>query len=145
MRLVLARAEVLTAAWDDAWTHLADVRRSWPADPAVGAEVAVIEAQVALGDGRPGSRAQRRVPRGCQAAGIARDAGRPDLACEALETLGSCARLHDLDAAAAAFVRALAVAAAAEPAGAPPPDPQRARDRGDAARRAWRTPGTGSL
>ena len=111
MRLVLARAEVLTAAWDDAWTHLADVRRSRPADPAVGAEVAVIEAQVALGDGRPGSRA-RAEHLAAQAAGIARDAGRPDLACEALEALGSCARLHDLGAAAAAFARALDVAAA---------------------------------
>ena len=38
-------------------------------------------------------------------------AGR-DLACEALETLASCARLHDLGAAAAAFARALDVAAA---------------------------------
>ncbi|MGD0605108.1 MAG: AAA family ATPase [Streptosporangiaceae bacterium] len=110
MRLVLARAEVLTAAWDNAWTHLADVRRSRPGDPAVGAEVAVIEAQVALGDGRPGSRA-RAAHLAAQAAGIARDAGRPDLACEALEALGSCARLHDLGAAAAAFARALDVAA----------------------------------
>jgi DNA-binding CsgD family transcriptional regulator len=110
MRLVLARAEVMTAAWDDAWTHLADVRRTRPADPAVGAEVAVIEAQVALGDGRPGSRA-RAGHLAAQAAGIAQDAGRPDLACEALEALGSCARLHDLGAAATAFSRALDVAA----------------------------------
>ena len=34
------------------------------------------------------------------------------MACEALEALGSCARLHDLGAAAAAFARALDVAAA---------------------------------
>ena len=30
MRLVLARAAVMTAAWEDAWTQLADVRRSRP-------------------------------------------------------------------------------------------------------------------
>ena len=30
MRLVLARAAVMTAAWEDAWTQLADVRRSGP-------------------------------------------------------------------------------------------------------------------
>ncbi|HEY6297878.1 MAG TPA: helix-turn-helix transcriptional regulator, partial [Streptosporangiaceae bacterium] len=46
------------------------------------------------------------------AAAVATDAGRPDLACEALETLGSCARLRDLDDAAEAFRRALALAAA---------------------------------
>jgi DNA-binding CsgD family transcriptional regulator len=111
MRLVLARAAVMTAAWENAWIQLADVRRSRPADQAVHAEVAVIEAQVALGDARPGSRA-RAEHLAAQAAGIARDAGRPDLACEALEALGSCARLHDLGAAAAAFARALGVAAA---------------------------------
>ncbi len=113
MRLVLARAAVMTAAWENARTQLADVRRSRPADWAVDAEVAVIEAQVALGDGRPGSRA-RAEHLAAQAAGIARDAGRPGLACEALEALGACARLHDLGAAAAAFARALDVAAAAD-------------------------------
>ena len=111
-RLVLARAAMMTAAWESAWAQLAEVRRSRPADQAVHAEIAVIEAQVALGDGRPGSRA-RAAHLAAQAAGIAQDAGRPDLTCEALEALGSCARLQDLDAAAAAFARALDVAAAA--------------------------------
>jgi DNA-binding CsgD family transcriptional regulator/tetratricopeptide (TPR) repeat protein len=111
MRLVLARAHVMTAAWDDARNQLTDVRRSRGADPAVGAEVAVIEAQVALGDGRSGSRT-RAEHLAAQAVGIARAAGRPDLVCEALETLASCARLHDLGAAAAAFARALDVAVA---------------------------------
>jgi len=113
MRLVLARAAVMTAAWDDARIQLADVRRSRPADQHAHAEAAVIEAQVALGDGRPGSRARAEYL-AAAAAGIARDAGRPDLACEALEVLGSCARLHDLDAAAAAFGRALSLAAEAD-------------------------------
>ncbi len=113
MRLVLARTAVMTAAWDDARIQLAAVRRSRPADQHAHAEAAVIEAQVALGDGRPGSRARAEYL-AAAAAGIAGDAGRPDLACEALEVLGSCARLHDLDAAAAAFGRALSLAAEAD-------------------------------
>jgi DNA-binding CsgD family transcriptional regulator len=113
MRLVLARAAVMTAAWETARIQVADVRRSRPADQQAHAEAAVIEAQVALGDGRPGSRA-RAEHLAAAAAGIARAAGRPDLACEALEALGSCARLHDLDAAATAFSRALSLAAAAD-------------------------------
>jgi len=113
MRLVLARAAVMTAAWDNARIQLADVRRGPPADQEAHAEGAVIEAQVALGDGRPGSRARAEYL-AAAAAGIAREAGRPDLACEALEVLGSCARLHDLDAAAAAFGRALSLAAEAD-------------------------------
>jgi len=96
MRLVLARAAVMTAAWDDARIQLADVRRSRPADQHAHAEAAVIEAQVALGDGRPGSRA------------------RAEYLAAAAEGLGSCARLHDLDAAAAAFGRALSLAAEAD-------------------------------
>ncbi len=113
MRLVLARAAVMTAAWPDARRQLAAVRRSRPADQAAHGEVAVIEAQVALGEGSPGSRA-RAEHLAAEAAGTARKAGRPDLACEALEVLGACARLYDLDAAAAAFARALSLAAAAE-------------------------------
>jgi len=113
MRLVLARAAVMTASWQDARIQLADVRSGQLADLAARAEAAVIEAQVALGDGQPGSRA-RAEDLAAEAAGSAREAGRPDLACEALAVLGSCARLHDLDAAAAAFAQALSLAAAAD-------------------------------
>jgi DNA-binding NarL/FixJ family response regulator len=106
MRLVLARAAVATARWDEARVQLREVRNSQAADPATAAEIALVEAQVALGDGRAGSRAgAERLA--AKAARITARAGRPDLACEALETLGSCARLRDLDAAAAAFRRAL--------------------------------------
>ena len=106
MRLVLARAAAMTARWDDARAQLADVRRGGVADPATAAELALVEAQVALGDGRAGSRAGAE-HLAAAAVGLATEAGRPELACEALETLGSCARLRDLDAAAAAFRRAL--------------------------------------
>ncbi|MGO8889740.1 MAG: ATP-binding protein [Streptosporangiaceae bacterium] len=106
MRLVLARAAAMTAHWDDARAQLAHVRRGGVADPATAAELALVDAQVALGDGRAGSRAEAE-HLAAAAVGLASEAGRPELVCEALETLGSCARLRDLDAAAAAYRRAL--------------------------------------
>ncbi len=106
MRLVLARAAAMTARWDDSRAQLGAVRRAVTADPDTVAELALVEAQVALGDGRAGSRAGAE-HLAAAAVGLAAEAGRPALACEALETLGSCARLRDLDAAAAAFRRAL--------------------------------------
>lgn len=118
MRLILARASVMTARWDEARAQLGQVRRERAGDPAADAgpatdaEIALVEAQVALGDGRADWRA-RAEQLAATAAELAAGAGRPDLSCEALETLGSCARLYDLDAAAAAFRQALDSAAAA--------------------------------
>jgi DNA-binding CsgD family transcriptional regulator len=112
MRLVLARTAAMTARWDEARAELTEVRHSGIEDPAVAAEMALVEAQIALGDGRAGSRAGAE-HLAAEAVGLAAAAGRPELGCEALETLGSCARLRDLDAAAAAYRRALDAAAAA--------------------------------
>jgi len=112
MRLVLARAAVMTGAWADARARLADIRRAAQVSPVARAELEVIEAQIALGDGRPGSREQAE-RLAARATGTADSAGRPDLACEALEVAGLAARLRDLDAAHAALARALDVAAAA--------------------------------
>ena len=112
MRLVLARAAVMTGSWADARDQLASVRHARAAGAEVAAEVAVIEAQLALGDSRAWLRAGAE-QLAARAAALATGAGRPDLACEALETQAACARLRDLDAAAAAFARALDVAAGA--------------------------------
>ena len=112
MRLVLARAAVMMALWDEAGAQLGEVGRGQIVDRGLAAEIALVEAQVALGDGRAGSRAGAEYL-AAGAVGLATEAGRPDLACEALETLGSCARLRDLDDAAAAFGRALDAAATA--------------------------------
>lgn len=101
MRLVLARAAAMTARWDDARAELAEVRHNAVEAPAVAAEITLVEAQVALGDGRASSRAGAE-HLAAEAVGLAAAAGRPELGCEALETLGSCARLRDLDAAAVA-------------------------------------------
>ena len=136
MRLVLARAAAMTARWDDARAQLADVRRGGVADPATAAELALVEVQVALGDGRAGSRAGAE-HLAAAAVGLATEAGRPELACEALETLG--------------FVRPPPRSRRGrrcvppgprlgrEPAGTPAAGPQRARDGGDAPRRARRS------
>jgi len=112
MRLVLARAAVMTGAWDTARIELAHVHEAGEVSLATSAELEVVEAQVALGDTRPGSRGQAE-PLAANAAGTAWNAGRADLACEALEVLGLAARLRDLDAAQGALARAMDVAAAA--------------------------------
>ena len=112
MRLLLSRAAVMTGAWEDARTHLADIRRGGQVNHMTRAELEVIEAQVALGDARPGSRKQAELLAE-RAVATAQNVGRPDLACEALEVAGLAARLRDLDAAHAALTRALGVTAAA--------------------------------
>jgi DNA-binding CsgD family transcriptional regulator len=112
MRVILIRAAVMTGAWEEARVQVADLRRAAAIGQAVPAELDVIEAQLALGDSRPGSR-ERAEQLAAQAASRARDAERPDLTCEALQVLGLAARLHDLDVAHRALTGALEVAEAA--------------------------------
>lgn len=112
MRLVLARAAMMTGAWEDARAHLTQIHRTAPMDQTTRAELEVIEAQVALGDARPGSR-ERAERLAARAATAANGVGRLDLVCEALEVAGLAARLRDLNAAQDALVRALDVAAGA--------------------------------
>ena len=76
MRLVLARAAAMTARWDDARAQLADIRRGGVADPATAAELALVDAQVALGDGRAGSRAEAEHLAAAASASLPRPAGR---------------------------------------------------------------------
>ena len=75
MRLVLARAAAMTARWDEARAQLGAVRRAGAADQATAAELALVEAQVALGDGRAGSRAGAE-HLAAAAIGLATEAGR---------------------------------------------------------------------
>jgi DNA-binding CsgD family transcriptional regulator len=112
MRVVLIRAAVMTGAWEEARVQVADLRRAAATGQALPAELDVIEAQLALGDARPGSR-ERAEQLAAQAASRARDAERPDLTCEALQVLGLAARLYDLDVAHRALTGALEVAEAA--------------------------------
>jgi len=113
LRLLLVRGASAAANWDEARNHLDRVRRVARHDPAVAAEVAVLEAHIALGTTRPDVSivAEHAASR---AVGIARDAGRVDLECEALEVVGLCARMRDLDASADALGRALELAQRAD-------------------------------
>ena len=106
--LLRARAALAAGRWDDAAACL----RQLPEGDRVGAtaaEAVLLSAQIALGDSTPGSRAGAE-HQAAQAVALARQAGRPDLECEALEVMGLCGRLRDLNAAALALREALRLA-----------------------------------
>jgi DNA-binding CsgD family transcriptional regulator len=94
--LLRARAALAVGRWDDAAACLRQLQAGDRAG-ATAAEAVLLSAQVALGDSAPGSRAGAE-HQAAQAVGLARQAGRPDLECEALEVMGLCARLRDLNA-----------------------------------------------
>ena len=79
MRLVLHRTAAMTARWDEARAELTEIRHSGIEDPAVAAEIALVEAQIALGDGRAGSRAGAE-HLAAEAVGLAAAASRPNWA-----------------------------------------------------------------
>jgi len=106
VRLLLARAAIATADWRAATGYVDRARRTCPEDAAVAAEAAVLAAHVALGTTRP-EVAVEAEHAAARAVGLAREAGRADLECEALEVLGLCARMRNLDDANAALERAL--------------------------------------
>ncbi len=109
LRLLCARAAAACGRWDDAAAARNMVARQCPHDPAVVAEIAVLDAQLALVNPTPGQRnAAEHLARSAVAS--ARRAARPDLSCEALESVGLAARARDLDAAIIAFDQALLLA-----------------------------------
>jgi DNA-binding CsgD family transcriptional regulator len=104
IRLSLARAAVAAERWVVAAEHVQRARQH-PGGQSE-ADLDVTAAQIAIGVGEPG-----------EAAALARRAlelaeldGRADIACEALQVLGRCERLTDLDEARARFERAVALA-----------------------------------
>jgi DNA-binding CsgD family transcriptional regulator len=112
-----ARAALALGRWADARDYLDQARQATgdlhrANHPAVRAEILLLDADLALGDSRPGSRAGAG-HLAAQGVSLAREAGRADLECDALETVGRCARLRDLDDAARALSRALALAVTA--------------------------------
>ncbi|WP_051799293.1 BTAD domain-containing putative transcriptional regulator [Catenuloplanes japonicus] len=113
VHLRLARTAAAAGRWQWGMRELSQVRRliGRTADPALSARVDVVAARLAFGHPSRGRRvaAERLAARALRAA---ERSGQPDVACGALEMLGRCARLRDLDEADGLYERGLALAVA---------------------------------
>jgi DNA-binding CsgD family transcriptional regulator len=106
--LWLARAAVAATRWDEAREHVALARAHAVEanDERLTARVDALGAHTAIGEHKPvEATALARA-----ALAVAERVGLPDVACEALEVIGRCARPKDLEAAEAAFARAHVIA-----------------------------------
>lgn len=104
--LWLARAAVVSADWERAEDQLHRAEEFGASGGTASAEVAVVAARVALGQGR----VDDAVDLARTALAIAQADGRVELACEAFEILGQRERQRDLASAREAFAAALALA-----------------------------------
>lgn len=109
LRLTLARGSLAAGRLDEARRLVDVVRRGPGQDSTRAAELAVLDAQVALAASEPGRVTAARHLAG-QAIGLARGADLPELECAALETAALCARTQDLAAAERDLARGLQVA-----------------------------------
>jgi DNA-binding CsgD family transcriptional regulator/tetratricopeptide (TPR) repeat protein len=105
VHLRLARAAATATRWDDARRHLGPARQL-VGETALRAEVDALAAYIAIGEGHVEE--AEAIARTALAA--AERAGLVEVACEALEVLGRCARLRDIGEAEVAFARALQLA-----------------------------------
>jgi DNA-binding CsgD family transcriptional regulator len=107
-QLFAARAAVTGARWATAERHLADVRRHAEAtsDDVLAARVDVLAAQAAIGQADPDA----AIPPAEAGLEAAERLGAYELACEALEVLGRCARQRDPESSERVFSRALRLA-----------------------------------
>lgn len=111
VHLRLARAAAAAGEWRIGRDEL-DLARTLVGagtEPATTAPVDVVAAQLAFTDPAPGrlAQAEELATRAWRAAS---EADAPEIACEALEVLGICVRVRDLDQAEDLFNRALAIA-----------------------------------
>jgi DNA-binding CsgD family transcriptional regulator/tetratricopeptide (TPR) repeat protein len=106
VHLRLARAAVAANRWPTARDHLDRARALPGAEPRLVARVEALAAHAALGEGQVEEAAELAQ----RALSEAERVDLPDVACEALEVLGRCARTGDLARAEAAFARAEAIA-----------------------------------
>jgi DNA-binding CsgD family transcriptional regulator/tetratricopeptide (TPR) repeat protein len=107
IHLMLARAALTAGRTDDAQAHLDNIRAGDNA--ALQARAGAVAAHVALAEmGVDRLRTAERLAR--RAATAAAAAQLPDVACEALEVLGRCARVRSLARAEQAFTEALQIA-----------------------------------
>ncbi|HET9142934.1 AAA family ATPase [Actinophytocola sp.] len=106
VHLRLARVAVAAGHWEQGLRELAKVP---VADPAIAARVDATAAQLVLGNPTPDRFAQAELLAG-RALRAARRTGQPEVACEALNTLGRCARQRDLSEADELYRRGLSIA-----------------------------------
>jgi DNA-binding CsgD family transcriptional regulator/tetratricopeptide (TPR) repeat protein len=106
VHLRLARVAAKAGHWEQGLRELAQVPA---ADLATAARVDATAAQLVLGNPTPDRLAQAEHLAG-RALRAAERSGQPDVACEALDTLGRCARLRDLSEADALYRRGLSIA-----------------------------------
>jgi len=108
VQLRLARAAVAATRWPAAAEHLAAARQLAAAadEERLAPRIDAVAAQAAIGAGR----VEDALVLADAALEAAERVGLHEVACEALEVLGRCARPRDLDAAEVAFGRALALA-----------------------------------
>jgi len=105
IHLRLAQAAAGAGRWDDARRHLDHARHLAGATMRqVGTDA--LAAYIAIGE----DRVDEAEVLASTALAAAEEAGLPDIACQALQVLGRCARTRDVDEAEAAFKRALWIA-----------------------------------
>ena len=108
VHLRITRAVIAAGRWTEAADHLQAARLlvGQIRDDDVLAHLDALSAHLAIERGT----LQEAVAFAQNALDRAERAGLPEIACEALEVLGRCARVHDLDGAEAAFARAHRIA-----------------------------------
>jgi DNA-binding CsgD family transcriptional regulator/tetratricopeptide (TPR) repeat protein len=111
VHLRLARAAATAGQWQLGRRELDRARQliGTPAGPGVTAPLDVVAAQLAFTDPEP-KRLVQAEELAARALRDATEADLPETACEALEVLGTCARVRDLDEAESLFSRALEIA-----------------------------------
>jgi DNA-binding CsgD family transcriptional regulator/tetratricopeptide (TPR) repeat protein len=111
VHLRLARAAATAGQWQLGRRELDRARQliGTPAGPGVTAPLDVVAAQLAFTDPEP-KRLVQAEELAARALRDATEANLPETACEALEVLGTCARVRDLDEAESLFSRALELA-----------------------------------
>src|SRR5205085_6499007 len=107
VHLRLARSAATACAWDVAEAHLARASALTGPDQTFTARSEAIRSHIFLGRGE----SERATEAALAALAASEPAGLHEVACEALEVVGRAARLTDIDAAEAAFLRGHKIAA----------------------------------
>jgi DNA-binding SARP family transcriptional activator/DNA-binding CsgD family transcriptional regulator len=111
VHLRLARAAAVVGHWADGLRELTTTRQmiGRRPEPATAARIDAVAARLTFGNPAPDRlRSARALAR--RALEAAEATGQPEVACDAIDTLGRCLRLNDMDRADALYRRGLAIA-----------------------------------